>query len=107
MKRKKIKKNFKYMCVCLCIHLYITLQSLQSRRSAPKKAIRAQSIGINFIELTSCGSGALGPLGFLVCCTIFTGSLPSLIAVGSSSMSVSSCCGSISEYKSGNLGISK
>lgn len=59
------------------------------------------------MEFTSCGSGALGPLGFLVCCTIFTGSLLSLTD-GSSSTSTSSCgCGSISEYKSGNLGISK
>lgn len=59
------------------------------------------------MEFTSCGSGALGPLGFLVCCTIFTGSLLSLTD-RSSSTSTSSCdCGSISEYKSGNLGISK
>lgn len=87
--------------------IYTSLQSLQRRRSAPKKAIRAPNIGINFIEFTSCGSGALGPLGFLVCCTIFTGSLPSLITVESSSNSTSSCdCSSRSEYKSGNLGIS-
>lgn len=58
------------------------------------------------MEFTSCGSGALGPLGFLVCCTIFTGSLS--LTDGSSSTSTSSCvCGSISEYKSGSLGISK
>lgn len=58
------------------------------------------------MEFTSCGSGALGPLGFLVCCTIFTGSLS--VTDGSSSTSISSCgCGSISEYKSGSLGISK
>jgi len=60
------------------------------------------------MEFTSCGSGALGPLGFLACCTIFTGSLLSLITVESSSVSISSCgSGSRSEYKSGNLGISK
>lgn len=103
-----VKLNYEILQNYIYVHIKTIIQSLQSRRSAMKNAIRAPNIGINFMELTSCGSGALGPLGFLECCTIFTDSLPSLIIVGSSSISISSWgCDSRSEYKSGNFGISK